>query len=186
LKKPDFRIVDAFKEAVESEETLSWLRRAKFLLRMKMKGTERYITAEDIVYEVIAKTIEGQRQWDMDKVPLSIYMKEAIWSEFSNHRKKEKRNLNVDFKASRNKTVVRDAVKRYATGREETEDEYDCRDFVARCYEAAGDDYEARIFLDYILDGKKCRDIAEFLGTDEFHVQAIKKRLARKLKRKSY
>jgi DNA-directed RNA polymerase specialized sigma24 family protein len=184
LKKPDVRIVVAFEKAVESKECLSWLNRANFLLRMGMKGTERYITAEDIVYEVITKTIEGQRQWDIDKIPLSVYMQEAIWSEFSNHLKKESRNTIVDFKSSQRKSSVREAINRYSTGRDEIEDEYDWNDFVSKCYEIAGDDYESRVFLDFILEDRRCRDIAEFLGTDEDHVQTIKKRLARKLKRK--
>jgi DNA-directed RNA polymerase specialized sigma24 family protein len=184
LEKTNVRIIDAFKKAVESKESLSWLKRAEFLLRMNMKGTERYLTGEDIVYEVITKTIEGQRQWDIDKIPLNIYMQEAIWSEFSNYQKKERKNTNVDFKAKQDNTAIKDALICYATGREEADDEYDWKDFVTRCYETAGDDYESKVFLDYILEGKRCRDIAEFLGTDEDHVQTIKKRLARKLKRK--
>lgn len=184
MKNPDVRIVDAFKKAVESKECLSWLNRAEFLLRIRIKGTERYMTAEDIVFEVITKTIEGQRQWDIDKIPLSIYMQEAIWSEFSNHLKKERRNINVDFKSRQKKSVVREAVNRYSTARDEIEDEYDWNDFVSQCYDTAGDDYESRVFLDFILEDKKCRDIAEYLGTDEDYVQSIKKRLARKLRRR--
>lgn len=76
----------------EPQRVKKWLRWADIAL--KSTGFEIPIAnknAADIVNDVIIKTIDDVRKWDMEKLPLNVYMYYNIRSEVSNTKSKEKK-----------------------------------------------------------------------------------------------
>jgi hypothetical protein len=183
LKNTEARIIEAFTKAVNSKEGLSWLRRAEFIISLTVKRREQYFTAEDIVYEIITKTIEGQRKWDIDKIPLSVYMARQIWSEVSNNLKRESRHTSADFQYDKEDSVSRKIFNEHSSGREETCEEYDWNEFISQCYKALEDDRECTALLKYILEGCGDGEAGKIPGLTHSEKNNIRKRLKRKLKR---
>ena len=183
MKNTDARITEAFTKAVNSKEGLSWLRKADFIIRLAVKGREQYFTAEDIVYEIIAKTIEGQRKWDIDNIPLSVYMARQIWSEVSNNLKRESKHTSADFRCAENDPVSKEIFNRHSSGKEEPSEEYDWNEFISQCYKALEDDSHCTALLKYILEGCDDPEAGEIPGLTHSEKNNIRKRLKRKLKR---
>ena len=183
MENTEKRIVDAFAKAVDSADSLSWLRRTDILLRFRKDGKENHVEAEDIVYEIITKTIEGQRKWDIDNVPLNNYMNTQIWSEVANIRKRECKSTRVCFNDTDPGTAAEEAFNINSTERNDICDEFDWNNFLAECFRVNTGDGECQKCLEYLLEGRSLPDIFTFLGVEEEKGRNIYKRLKRRLKR---
>ena len=183
MKNTEERIVDAFAKAVDSVDCLSWLRRAERSLSLRKDGKEKHVEAQDIVYEIITKTIEGQRKWDIDNVPLNKYMYRQIRSEISNIRKRERKITRVCLDYTKPGSPARKIYNGYSTVREKTCDDFEWDEFLEECYRVNAGDEECRQFLKYLLEGRTLPDIFDLLGIEEEKGRNIYKRLKRRLKR---
>ena len=83
-------VINAFRDAFENDKGIyeKWVQYAEKLVRVYNKK-EVYFQGHDVVAELVQKTIEGVRIWDMERVSLNKYMYRNIESIISNKSQRE-------------------------------------------------------------------------------------------------
>ncbi len=86
------RVIEAFKEAFDKDDGLyeKLVQYSERLIRLYNKN-EVYFQGHDVVAELVEKTIEGVRIWDMERVSLNTFMYRNIESVVSNKNQREYR-----------------------------------------------------------------------------------------------
>ena len=86
------RVIEAFRKAFDKDDGLyeKWVQYSERLIRLYNKN-EVYFQGHDVVAELVEKTIEGERKWDMERVSLNTFMYRNIESVVSNKNQREYR-----------------------------------------------------------------------------------------------
>ena len=178
-------IITEFEEALNNGSHKKWLAQADYFLRINFQKEEIPYTAEDIVSEVITKTVdESGRNWDKNKVPLNAYMYNAIRSEVSNLTQKLHRYENVDFNNQEYAARTTAIYNRFFISLEEIESANDYMELYNNCLETLADDEECSLVLMELHEGKSEKEIALSLGISLQHTLAVKQQIRRKLRKK--
>ena len=142
------------------------------------------VSCEDIVQQLIEKTIKGERKWDPDKGELEPWLCAQVKSAISHLiessvHKHERADVSEELDNRPATAVVASSSARFAVGTEIIVlREIDAAAKVAAIYDVTADDPEVEELVTAILDGceSKPRMLAQQLGTD---VQDINNRLKR-------
>jgi DNA-directed RNA polymerase specialized sigma24 family protein len=179
IEKAIKEIETAFRN--EQQRSKSWINVAgKYLKFYGSNGFENHYTAEDIVMELINKLLNGERNWDIEKVPdFDHFMYQNIQSIVEGKLRSRKIVESVDsFKPNAKAGKVFRGLKpgQYADNRD-TGELIDLKNKLERCYnELSGDDECGLVFLEW-LQGKTSIEISESLGITVNDVERIKKRI---------
>lgn len=161
----------------EPQTVRKWLRWADTTL--KLLGTEipiQHISAQDIVNNVIIKTIEGDRKWEIDELPINVFMYNTIKSEVSNSKQFEKKRIYANITASeesQNENEPKGDFNLLA--------DIENKDLIKLCEKAIETDYDCSVVFEAMkeADPSKNKEIAENTGYPVPQVENIKKRLFR-------
>ncbi len=180
------KLIDAFTEAISAGDAHKrWLVKADLLLKFYFKAKECAYQAEDIVNEIIRKTIdEGGRTWDMNKISIDVYMMKTIESEISNIVSKERNYETVDFNNNGFDERTSVIYNKHSTMRDAIEKQYDMDEFADKCLEILSDDTECGLVFLELQEGKYEKEIAESTGLTAKEVTAVKQRIRRKIRNK--
>jgi len=186
LKKAIAEITNAYKH--NQKRSKSWINvAAKYLKLYSSNRFENHLTAPDIVMEIINKILNGERNWDHQKVPdFDKFMYSTIQSvvEGKYRYRTQVENVN-DFKpeAKKGKTYKGLIAGQYADNHD-TAHLIHIRDKLERCYnELKHDDECGLVFMEWMQD-KSNVQIAESLGIKPADVEKIKKRIRYQLNKK--
>jgi len=133
--------------------------------------------------------IDGTRPWDMDKHSLEQVVNQNLRSEISNLAKKEKRYVIIkDFFDEDNEddNYNTEMDKLVHTQAEDIEGKMDAEAILTFCNDKIlKDDEDGKIVLDEMLQGKKQKDIASYLGITveeaEVHIRRIRRKIRAEL-----
>lgn len=174
---------DAFSDPAKPYE--DWLAQADRLIKIKLNGrASQPNKAEDIVYEIIEKVIDGVRAWDMKRVPdINKFMYMQIRSVVDNKFNKEKKLVSSDAYNRENDSFY--TINNIPNNLEldEIYKQQDIMEAFARCYNEIEKDTEMGLVFLAWKDGKESREIAEEYGLAINQVEAIKQKIRRKLKK---
>ena len=181
-------ISSIFKDIFEGREngTLKiWIRHAEILLKNKAGDLKnRCMTAEDIVHEIICRTIEGKRKWDRKRVPnLNTYMWGQISSLVDSETRKAVRftypepDENAGKKAA---PVILEEIPDYSVP--DIGEDTDAAALEKKCLKLLEDDPAALKVFNEMMKGSKNREIVEDLGLSYKDVVNAKRRLQEKLR----
>lgn len=162
-----------------------WIQYSDKLLRLNFRGSSgRHYEAKDIVMEIMLKTIDGTRNWDMERVPsINAYMfmqiRNAVW----NLRKREKSMVYLESTArdAENSEIIENIN---IIPLEEIEHDYDMKAKVKLCFEELEDDKECSEVLDLMYQGLQNKEIAEALNKTVREIENTKKRIKNKLNKR--
>lgn len=187
-----------------------WGNISKRLLLYAIKRAQRYgwidsetkifaggdFTVDDIVQEVVMKTLSGEWNWDSSKYPLFTWLKHRINSVMdhwinSKFRKHEipfaDEDLNEEAGEKSNSIAIEDAEDLYATEPEvellHGESRQNASITVKLLFESITGDLELEALVDYVMNTGETRPrfVAKSLGTTVENVNNRKKRLYRHL-----
>lgn len=186
MNNPD-KIIAAFTESLNGDSHKQWLYKADWLLSCYTGQKETAYTAEDIVSEIIMKTIDdGGRNWDMDKVPLDVYMMKTIESEVWNITRKEMNMEKMDFNNYGNNRAAAEIINRHSDNPEEVRKERDFRELYENCLDVlSGDEECLRVFRE-MCSGVTEEQLGEICGMDRRKILTVKQRIRRKLRKKIF
>ena len=174
---------NAFSDPAKPYE--GWLAQADRLIKIKLNGrASQPNKAEDIVYEIIEKVIDGVRAWDMKRVPdINKFMYMQIRSVVDNKFNKEKKLVSSDAYNRENDSFY--TINNIPNNLEldEIYKQQDIMEAFARCYNEIEKDTEMGLVFLAWKDGKESREIAEEFGLTVKEVEAIKQKIRRKLKK---
>ncbi len=177
--------IEEFITAIKGDAHKKWLVHADHLLKIYFRRSEIPYTAEDVVGEVITKTVdEGGRNWDFNKVPLNVYMRNSIRSEVSNIYDRALKYENVDFNNQEYTLRTTEIYNQYSMSLNEIENANDFSELYDSCVEILADDTECCLVFMELREGKNRKEIAESLGLTENQILAIKQQIRRKLRKK--
>ena len=183
------KIRNEFKKALEKDDGLyeKWVQYAEKLVRIYNNGNEVYFQGHDVVAELVVKTIEGVRVWDMEKVSLSTFMykniKSIIYDKCQREYKKTITQDNYTKKNDNGETQIRiDDLT--STDHKIIEDIYTKKEFFELLEKEIMDDNGCIEFYLGIrenrFDHTKNKEISEVLGMKVKDVENLKKRFMRK------
>ena len=166
----------------------SWLNVAgKYLVCYGQNSFECHLTAEDIVQELITKILEGERNWDPERVPdFDQFIFRNIQSIIEG--KLRARNIVESVEVFEPKAKEGKVYKGIREGQYENNiyacELIDINDKLERCYNKLSEDDECGLVLIEWHAGKTSIEIADSLGLEVHEVENIKKRIRYKLNKK--
>jgi RNA polymerase sigma factor (sigma-70 family) len=177
-----------FRETFEKDKASykRWLQYADRLLKFKTGGRfARCYTAEDIVYEIISKTLTGVIKWDTGRVPsLNTFMFYQVKSSIANIYKKENNLVHIYNEEEGDEEEYRDLTEYLnPVKKEDFENRMDAEEVIGECRKELDGDDEAGIVFEEILKGNFNREISRDYGLSINRVETIKTRIKRKLDR---
>jgi hypothetical protein len=159
----------------------SWCNYAACLLDSNFSGKgARHIKPKDVVNELIAKVLVGERNWNMKKVPdINRLMTMLIKSFVSNLTKKETKVINFADYYDDDEEMLEYIDSIHHTQPDRIEHELEMRENIRVCYDILeeAEDYEALNIMDYLRFGYKNYDIADELNIGINRVANSKKRI---------
>ena len=174
---------NAFSDPAKPYE--GWLAQADRLIKIKLNGrASQPYKAEDIVYEIIEKVINGKRTWDMDRVPdINKFMYVQIRSVVDNKFNKEKKLVSSDAYNRENDSFYTINNIPNNLELEEIYKQQDIMEAFARCYNEIEKDTEMGVVLLSWVKENESQEIAEEFGLTVKEVEAIKQKIRRRLKK---
>jgi hypothetical protein len=159
----------------------SWLNQADFQLRIKScDELAPYVTAEDVVLDIITGVLTGRINWDMKKVPnVSTFMHHQIKGWVSNLQKRELNRviLFTSYSECIPKPAVRDVEEIPGVTLQEIlmeQDIMELRDMIRQRLEK---DAVAYALFEEILSGIKNRSTGDEVRLSESELENEKKRI---------
>ena len=187
MEKEFQEIADLFEGELKSKNgnLEIWLAYTHKLLKLYLNGgAEKLYEPQDVIHEIITRTLEGTRKWDREKVPcLNTYMAMQIKSVVWNIAKKEKRMIPGSSIAGDELSEAEFWDSKQHLTLEEIESNADTKELLEKCYEILEEDTECSLVFIEMTAGNKNEEIAKKLGIKTSDVTNIKKRLMRKLNR---
>lgn len=178
-------IIDAFKEAFSTNKKRleRWTAVAQRYLDLYSKNKfERHWEAEDILMELIAKIMEGVRNYNPDKYKNAddfIYksIRSIIDDELGNKNRVESFDKYEGEGIDGERTFTNTVEKRHKTDKDEIHLNYIIKEKLESAYEKLlGDEDAALVFLDW-RKGLTSSEISESLGLELKEVEQAKKRI---------
>ena len=159
------KITAEFEKAIGEDLHKKWLVQADYFLKQYFRREENPFTPEDIVGEIIIKTIdEGGRNWDINKVALNAYMYNSIRSEVSNISERVSKYENVDFNDQEYASRTTEIYNRHFVSLTEIENANDYREMYNKCLKILAEDTDCCLVFMELREGKSEKEIAESLG----------------------
>lgn len=183
------KIRNEFKEALGKDDGLyeKWVQYAERLVRLYSNGNEFYFQGTDVVAELVEKTIEGVRVWDMERVSLSTFMYKNIKSVIYDKCQREYKKITTRDNCTtiNDNTETRIGIDNFAfTDHERIEEAYTKKEFFNLLEKEIMDDNECIEFYLGIRENRynhtKNKEISEVLGMNVKDVENLKKRFMRK------
>lgn len=187
-------IANEFKRIFDEEpqRVKKWLKWADIALKARASEiTVAHKSATDIVNDVIIKTIDSVRTWDMEELPINVYMYNNIRSEVSNTKSKEKkrRYITIGDESDENYSEE-DELKQTKTNNNDNDNasitdfvtEIENKDLIELISKEIEKDYECSVLLEAMkeADYNKNKELAETTGYTVEKVENIKKKFFRK------
>ena len=182
------RVIEAFRKAFDKDDGLyeKWVQYSERLIRLYNKN-EVYFQGHDVVAELVVKTIEGVRVWDMERVSLNTYMYKNIESIISNKSKREYRKAVTtdNYKLNNEEEDIPLKLDNlYHTDNTITEDVLVQKELFELLEDEIMNDNDCiELYFgirDNGFDHTKNKEIAEVLGMKVKDVENLKKRFMRK------
>jgi RNA polymerase sigma factor (sigma-70 family) len=189
LANANQEIIDAFKEAFSTDKSRlkRWTTVAQRYLNLYGRNKyERHWEAEDILKELIAKIIEGKRNYDPEKYKnaddfIFKSIRSIVDDELRNRNKVKSYDKCTGTNEDGERSYTNILEKRYKTDKDTVHDEYIIEEQLENCYQLLLEDEEAAlVFLEWQKGLKSC-EIAESLGLELKEVEQAKKRIRYKL-----
>lgn len=174
-----FEIQKEFERIFDEEpQTVNkWLRWADTALKLLGKEIPiQHISGEDIVHEIIFKTFSGDRTWDIDILPINVYMYNSIKSEVSNAKTNEKQIIHAEIN-----DTDEDKDNNEPSSNSNLLNILEENDLIKLCERAIETNYDCSVLFEAMkeVDPSKNKEIAENTGFSVPKVENIKKRLFR-------
>lgn len=186
MDNPD-RIISAITESLNGDSHKNWLYKADRLLIRYLGDRETAYKAEDIVSEIILKTIdEGGRNWDMDKVPLDAYMMKTIESVVWNIIRKDRYTEKMNFNNYKDNPSAAEIINRHSRNQDNTGLERDFREMYECCLDILAGDEECLKLFKEMRKGASEEQLEKLCGMDRRKILTVKQRIRRKLKKKIF
>lgn len=178
-------ILELFKEAIEKGNHLRWIQTAERLLKF-YNGRETAHTGEDIINEIIERTVNNKRNYT-GKISLDQYVFMTMKSIIDCEASKNKRiilenNFSSDGENEHVNSIIDTTTEKTHV---KPNEEIELKEFNKRVWDACEGDDDAQIVLHEMQKGNyKPSDIANVLGITPDDVINIKKRIKRRVDRK--
>lgn len=148
-----------------------------------------HVNSSDIVGDLILKTIDGNRTWEKDKLPLNVYMYNNIKSEVSNIKTHEKKRLYIttnndqDDDFNEEEVLSKVALTEEDISNPDFVTDIENRELLELMEKEIEKDFECSILFEAMkeCDPKKNEELAKLTGYTVEKIENTKKRLFRKL-----
>lgn len=131
--------------------------------------------AEELLQEVVFRTLNSKRKWDPDEVPVIPFLSRAMKSIISD-------DARTAAGRKRKEMLVVDELQRATPADEALDQAAICQGFAARVLQAADGDPQLESLALVILDGAaKPADIARETGMTAKQVYDVKRKLDRRM-----
>lgn len=174
-----------FKEAIENGDHLRWVKKAERLLNLH-NGRVTVHTGEDIIFEIIDRTVNNRRNFPRD-INLDQYvymtMKSIIDCEATkNKRTIAENNFSSDGENEQVNSIIDTTTRKTHV---KPNEEIEKNEFFEKFWDACEGDEDAQLVLLEIYHGNvKPSGIADELGITPEDVINIKKRIKRRVDRR--
>lgn len=160
-----------------------WLNHAKKYIQLYLDGSNKMITAEDIVGDILIKMVNGERNWNREKVDINAFMYNSIRSHVEAIAKKEKRTESTDKYLPETDSFESKFDDKLCLTLEAIYLQQDTKEKLAIVRNKLKDDEDCEIVFNCFHEGMNESEIAKDLGISKTDVRNIIRRIKYKIRK---